>query len=297
MRVEVIKVEVIGVLSRGSGVVVLLEELVCKVETLLEVCLSTLYVALLALALLTANRRIDVVAQCLQTLVERINLTLAADVLLVRRAVLVEEHNIQLVTLQLREELVGHIVVVHTEVELTQRHIVVAVELGEYLAQHHTLVHPRNQAVRVIRRTSEGGHIVNLLVALTLSYHLAQILRCSLVFVATHLLRVMDTTRVERGVKVLGRILSELIVVTQLVQRVTLDELKLEVQVVVETVRCNRCLVDGEALLVHLEGCCHMLCVLHADVRHVTDKYTTLQGHLLLIALVERRKLRAHLLG
>ena len=40
-----------------------------------------------------------------------------------------------------------------------------------------------------------------------------------------------------------------------------------------------------------------MLCVLHANVGHVADEYTTLQRHLLRVALVELRKLGADLLG
>ena len=210
---------------------------------------------------------------------------------------LVEEHNIHLVALQLSKELVGHIVVVHTEVELLEGSMVVAAELRENLVQHHALVHPRNQTVRVVCSTCEGYHIINLLLTLTLGNHLAKILSRSLILVATHLLGVVDTARIERGVEVLGRVLRELVVVTKVIHRVALDELEREVQIIVETVRCNRSLVDGETLLIHLEGCGHMLCVLHANVRYIADEYTTLQRHLLRVALVELRKLGTYLLG
>jgi hypothetical protein len=107
----------------------------------------------------------------------------------------------------------------------------------------------------------------------------------------------VDTTRVERRVKALWRVLRELIVVTQRVDRVALEKLKLKVQVIVETIRSNSSLLDWETLLVHLEGGGHMLGILHARIRHITDEYNTLQRHLLEILLIELLELGTNLIG
>ena len=209
---------------------------------------------------------------------------------------LVENHQINLTTLNLVDNLI--LGVTHTEVELCEsRNIVTLGELWEHLLNSQTLVHPRHDTIRVVCSTSIGHNAVQTLQMTTLRHHLTKVAANLLILVATHLLWVVDTARVERRVKALWRALRELIVVTQRVDRVALDKLKLKVQVIVETVGCNGSLLDWETLLVHLEGGGHMLGILHARIRHITDEYNTLQRHLLEILLIELLELGTNLIG
>ena len=209
---------------------------------------------------------------------------------------LVENHQINLTTLNLVDNLI--LGVTHTEVELCEsRNIVTLGELWEHLLNSQTLVHPRHDTIRVVCSTGIGHNAVQTLQTTTLRHHLTKVAANLLILVATHLLWVVDTTRVERRVKALWRALRELIIITQWVDRVALDKLKLKVQVIVETIRSNGSLLDWETLLVHLEGGGHMLGILHAGIRHITDEYNTLQRHLLEVLLIELLELGTNLVG
>ena len=212
--VNLLQHKVVDILLRlWCWVVKLLEELVGQAVLLLEILLRTWHIAIL-LALLTAEIVVNLLAQSLGTTLKALDRLLAIQMLLVGRAVLVENHHIHLAALNLVDDLL--LGITHTEVELCEGGDVVArYDLWEHLLDSHALIHPRHQAVRVIGRTRIGHKVVEALITTTLCHYLTQITANLLILVATHLLGVDDTTRVERWVESLGRALGEFVVVTQ----------------------------------------------------------------------------------
>ena len=159
------------------------------------------------------------------------------NVLLVYGAVFVEEDGIHLRTLQLIKETVLHIILM-TEVELLKVSGAVLKE-REILLNRNALVHPGNKTVTVVSVAGEGYYIVQNLRVFLSRHSLIKEARNSLVLISAKHLRILDSAGVVSWIEVLSAIRLKVVVEEIRIYRISCNELKLKVQVIIETVRTN----------------------------------------------------------
>ena len=159
------------------------------------------------------------------------------NVLLVYGAVFVEEDGIHLRTLQLIKETVLHIILM-TEVELLKVSGAVLKE-REVLLNRNALIHPGNKTVTVVSVARKGHYIVQNLRVFLGRHSLLKEARNSLVLISAKHLRILDSAGVVSWIEVLSAIRLKVVVEEIRIYRISCNELKLKVQVIIETVRTN----------------------------------------------------------
>ena len=203
---------------------------------------------------------------------------IAIDVLGVRISVVMEKHDVQVITLHFVQidELGGEL-----EVEVIELHEVSRKEeLRELFAKGQLLAAPCQHVFRVVAMSAGHGQLVELVVALLFGHHLFQIVAEQLVFVHTFGTGRTDASRIDVGRKVLVSVGTEGYVVVIGIHAILLQIVEFQSEVIVVTVGRHARLVPCVRLL-SLEGRAEVLGIAHHRHRDVAYEGTSFQRRFL----------------